>query len=124
MKNMQLTRRICFNPCFIGTYSFTQLKKCLTEYNQHVLILVLLELILLLFIISYGLLYFLQVLILVLLELILLHQGLFIDRREYYEVLILVLLELILLPSISFFSASFLFSFNPCFIGTYSFTIF
>ena len=37
-----------FNPCFIGTYSFTDLMKKEKVFMEYVLILVLLELILLL----------------------------------------------------------------------------
>ena len=39
---------LCFNPCFIGTYSFTKLQFHLVLHYLFVLILVLLELILLL----------------------------------------------------------------------------
>ena len=38
----------CFNPCFIGTYSFTEAEIELVSFDKKVLILVLLELILLL----------------------------------------------------------------------------
>ena len=88
-----------FNPCFIGTYSFTTYSTCYNKIHYNVLILVLLELILLLkssekkqasylsfnpcFIgtysftlyIYYGTMLFYYVLILVLLELILLHNN-------------------------------------------------
>ena len=37
----------CFNPCFIGTYSFTEAEIELVSFDKKVLILVLLELILL-----------------------------------------------------------------------------
>ena len=63
---------LSFNPCFIGTYSFTKYKKFYKNKYKFVLILVLLELILLQNIhlkLGYNV---VSVLILVLLELILL----------------------------------------------------
>ena len=87
---------ICFNPCFIGTYSFTPILIYLMDAGTVVLILVLLEL-------------------------ILLHLHPF-ELVDYYYVLILVLLELILLLYFILQLLVMYLRFNPCFIGTYSFT--
>ena len=89
---------ICFNPCFIGTYSFTPILIYLMDAGTVVLILVLLEL-------------------------ILLHLHPF-ELVDYYYVLILVLLELILLLYFILQLLVMYLRFNPCFIGTYSFTIY
>ena len=86
-----------FNPCFIGTYSFTPIKKEMEFWTDNVLILVLLEL-------------------------ILLHLLNFSNDKIYQFVLILVLLELILLQDLDREQVMMLCCFNPCFIGTYSFT--
>ena len=92
------TSLICFNPCFIGTYSFTNFAYVLFSIASIVLILVLLELILLL-------------------------DSSVINTRSFYVVLILVLLELILLRLILCTMMYLRMRFNPCFIGTYSFTV-
>ena len=88
---------LSFNICFIGTYSFTIRFMFIFLSSRRVLILVLLELILLQFLHNFP------------------HPLLL-------SVLILVLLELILLPISIFHSKISSICFNPCFIGTYSFT--
>ena len=65
-----------FNPCFIGTYSFTSTYIMLIDKHIYVLILVLLELILLQGNNNIDFVKALDVLILVLLELILLQVNL------------------------------------------------
>ena len=88
---------VSFNPCFIGTYSFTIISNplasiCLFSFNPC-------------FIGTYS--FTLQRLP---------------SYRHYYFVLILVLLELILLHSDKLTELGVQYRFNPCFIGTYSFT--
>ena len=92
-----LIHLVSFNPCFIGTYSFTIY--VLVHWKKGC-----------------------KVLILVLLELTLLHIK-EIGKSFNYGVLILVLLELTLLryPNLRYYLIQQ--RFNPCFIGTYSFTI-
>ena len=113
---------LSFNICFIGTYSFTIRFMFIFLSSRRVLILVLLELILLHDYNTTRNMKLKYVLILVLLELILLQFLHNFPHPLLLSVLILVLLELILLPISIFHSKISSICFNPCFIGTYSFT--
>ena len=98
IQNIQGNLPQCFNPCFYGSYSFTCNSTCNCTYSRLVLILVFMEVILL--------------------------QRSQRRRQLWWGVLILVFMEVILLLQPIKTSNQRKRSFNPCFYGSYSFTQF